>query len=94
MKSQHGMDFLAPPKELHTFTDASEVAYGLAAYFDFRDSNSKIRYSLGIGNSRLSAVKEVASTILKLELQAMVISTRIKHRIFADAETNVENIFL
>ncbi|XP_068723574.1 uncharacterized protein [Montipora capricornis] len=62
-------------RELHQFSDASSRGYGAVSYLRQIDINGKFHCSLVMAKSRLTPLK--AMTILRMELSAAVLPTRL-----------------
>lgn len=75
--------------QLHLFSDASEVAYGAAAYLRMVNSNGDVHCSFVMGKSRLSPLKPV--TIPRMELSAAVLSTRLDRMIREEIEYTIDD---
>ena len=60
--------------ELHHFSDASQIAYGVASYLRVTDVEGNVYCNLLMAKSRLAPLKKV--TIPRLELQAATLATR------------------
>lgn len=62
-------------RELHVFCDASEKAFGAVLYFRtvFEDNSVKIRFVMS--KARVAPIKKL--TIVRLEMQAAVLATRL-----------------
>ncbi|XP_073845830.1 uncharacterized protein isoform X1 [Musca autumnalis] len=78
--------------ELHIFVDASEEAFAAVAYWRFVTSENEIVVSFICSKTKCSPLKGVS--IPRLELQAAVLGTRIKHNILADHKLVPEDITL
>ena len=61
--------------ELHIFSDASQVAYGVACYLRSSNKNGQINVCLVMAKSKVAPVKAV--TIPRLELQAALLAARV-----------------
>ena len=59
---------------LHTFSDASEIGYGVASYLRQVDVSGLVNVSLVLGKSRVTPMKPV--TIPRLELTAAVVAVK------------------
>ena len=75
--------------QLHLFSDASELAYGAAAYLRMVNSNGDVHCAFVMGKSRLSPLKPV--TIPRLELSAAVLSTRLDRMIREEIEYTIDD---
>ena len=75
--------------QLHLFSDASEVAYGAAAYLRMVNGNGDVHCSFVMGKSRLSPLKPV--TIPRMELSAAVLSTRLDRMIREELEYRIDD---
>ena len=62
-------------RQLHGFSDASELAYGGEVYVRFSDSDDKIRVALVIAKTKVARIKNLS--IPRLELCAAVIVARL-----------------
>ena len=69
--------------QLHVFCDASEIAYGTVAYFR-TVTHGCINVSFAISKTRLAPIK--ALTVPRLELQATVMASRLKSKIFEEID--------
>ena len=65
--------------QIHVFADASEVAFGAAAYWTFETQDHSYQSSLIFGKTRLAPIKPL--TIPRLELQAAVMAVRMSQTI-------------
>ncbi|XP_066937030.1 uncharacterized protein [Clytia hemisphaerica] len=77
--------------ELHFFADASLKAFSSCAYFR-AVKDEDVTCSLIVGKSRLSPIK--GNTIPRLELQAAVLASRIKHYINSEMRLPIDKSFL
>lgn len=79
--------------ELHGFSDVSEITYG-ACIFYIRtvDSLGTISVNLIVAKTRVSPLK--ASTILRLELSAVVLLSKLLKRINDSLNINFNSIIL
>ena len=75
--------------ELHIFSDASSLGYGVAAYIVVNDGKTA-HSSLFIGKSRLAPLKIV--TIPHLELAASTVSVKIAQQIIQETETKINSV--
>ena len=67
-------------RELHHFSDASQVAYGAVSYLRTVSKEGDIHCSFLIGKSRLAPLK--ATTIPRLELSAAELDMKIERSVF------------
>ncbi|XP_067945353.1 uncharacterized protein [Watersipora subatra] len=75
--------------ELHTFSDASTVAYGVCSYLRLLDNTTyKVAVSLIMGKSRVAPKKAV--TIPRLELQAATLAVKVAD--FIKTELDYQNL--
>nr|XP_049464106.1 uncharacterized protein LOC120961248 [Anopheles coluzzii] len=65
--------------EFHTFTDASEAAYGACVYARCENAAGEVRISLLASKSRVAPLKRV--TLPRLELSAAVLGAHLHHRV-------------
>ena len=65
--------------QIHIFADASEVAFGAAAYWRFETRGHSYHCSFIFGKTRLAPIKPL--TIPRLELQAAVMAVRMSQTI-------------
>ena len=77
----------ASDKELHVFTDASEFAYGAAAYIKITNETG-VHVSLVMGKSRVAPLKSIS--IPRLELTAVTVGAKLSR--FILNELDVEDI--
>ena len=75
-------------RELHHFSDASQVAYGAVSYLRTVSKEGDIHCSFLIGKSRLAPLK--ATTIPRLELSAAVVATRLDKVMQQELEMKIE----
>ena len=66
--------------DLHVFTDASKIKYGLACYIRFKVSN-RLKCSFVMSKSKLAPVNKISKSIPQLELQASQIASFLKQKI-------------
>ena len=60
--------------DLHHFSDASELAYGVVSYVCFIDSTNRMHCSFVMGKSRVASIKKI--TVPRLELSAATLAVR------------------
>ena len=78
--------------EFHIFTDSLQLAYGTCAYFHIMQGND-LKIAFILGKSRLAPLNSKVLTILKLELQAAVIASRVKCKIVDETQITVNDIY-
>ena len=79
--------------EFHIFADASSKVYGAAAYVNLRNTNSK-SCNLVQGKSKIASMRNKLVTISRLELQAVLLASRIKLTVTQEMEIHIDNIYL
>ena len=77
-------------RELHAFADASELAFGAVAYLRVLYRNGDITNTFVLSKSRLAPIKPL--TIPRLELQAVVLGTRLKNTIIEEIDTHIHQV--
>ncbi|XP_042229944.1 uncharacterized protein LOC121873355 [Homarus americanus] len=77
--------------QLHSFCDASQVAYGLASYLRLTDTEGNIHCSFIFGKAKLAHLKQ--QTTLRLELSAAVLAVNADQMIRQELELKVEESF-
>ena len=73
--------------ELHSFADASQVAYGAVCYLRLVDVNDRMHCAFLVGRSRLAHVRPM--TVPGLELCAAVLAVQLKQSIKAELDIPV-----
>ena len=76
--------------ELHTFTDASNVAYGAVVYYRWIDSSTKkpcVRFMMA--RTRVAPLKILS--VPRLELQAAVLGARLAHAVKKSSSKTVKS---
>ena len=74
--------------ELHTFTDASELALSAVCYLRIEHIDESVSFAFVIGMARVAPIKQM--TIPILELQAAVYGAQLAQ--FVKDEMNIENL--
>jgi hypothetical protein len=77
-------------RELHVFTDASEFAYGAAAYLKVITATD-VHVSLVMGKSRVAPLKTIS--IPRLELTAAVVGARLSQFILEEIDFNNISVY-
>ena len=75
----------ASDRELHVFTDASECAYGAAAYFKVTNETG-VHVSLVMGKSRVAPLKSIS--IPRLELTAATVGAKLSKLILDELDVD------
>ena len=78
---------------MHIFADTSSEAYVTAAYIKVVHRNSTSR-RLSVGKSKLAPMKNKLFTMLRLELQTALMSSRIKVTILDQIDIAIDSAFL
>ncbi|XP_055623484.1 uncharacterized protein LOC129766910 [Toxorhynchites rutilus septentrionalis] len=73
--------------QLHTFSDASEAAYGACTYIRCEDTKGNITVHLLSSKSKVSPLKRI--TLARLELCAAVLAAQLHNRIKQAIEVNI-----
>ena len=76
--------------QLHLFCDASEVAYGSAAYFRFTSKSGAHESTLVAAKSKLAPIKVI--TLPRLELNSAVTAVRLYRTVIMETDLPVERI--
>ena len=76
--------------QLHIFADASELAFGAAAYWRFRTMDQLFCCAFILGKTRLAPIKPL--TIPRLELQAAVMAVRMSAMIQKELDVSSSQI--
>ena len=76
--------------QLHIFADASELAFGAAAYWRFRTMDQLFCCAFILGKTRLAPIKPL--TIPRLELQAAVMAVRMSAMIKKELDVSSSQI--
>ena len=77
--------------QLHVFSDASEDAYATAAYLRQEHESGVVSCSLVMSKNRLAPLKVI--TIPRLELQAAVLSSRLKTSLTKEFDIDINAIY-
>lgn len=75
--------------ELHIFSDASEKAYGSAAYLKVCDASGNSKCSLIIGKSRLAPIKTLS--IPRLELAAAALAVKLYQLVTQELDIEIHD---
>ena len=78
--------------QLHNFADASRSGYAAVSYLRFADEQGRVHCSFVMGKTRNAPVKEL--TIPRLELQAAVLTTRLKKMILRELDLPIDKAFM
>ena len=76
--------------QLHAFSDASCVGYGICVYIRVVDENGQIHVKLLMGKSRLAPLK--MTTIPKLELVAAAVSVKITQNLIRELDADIDHV--
>ena len=77
-------------KELHFFSDASEIAFGAVAYMRVIYERGEVKCRLVMSKSRISPIKPL--TMPRLELQAAVLSIRLYNFILKELDIKFDSV--
>lgn len=77
--------------ELHCFSDASEVGYGVVFYLRIIDKKGNIHCSFVLGKSRVAPLKRV--TVPRMELTAATCAVRISQSITSEISLQIDAIY-
>ena len=77
-------------RELHHFSDASEVAYGVCSYVRQEDEKGIITVSLLMAKSRLAPLKKL--TIPRLELTAATLAVKQNELIMKEIDETIDEV--
>ena len=83
---------LSTTLQLHNFADASRSGYAAVSYLRFADEQGRVHCSFVMGKTRNAPVKEL--TIPRLELQAAVLTTRLKKMILRELDLPIDKVFM
>ena len=76
--------------QLHAFSDASCVGYGICVYIRVVDENGQIHVKLLMGKSCLAPLK--MTTIPKLELVAAAVSVKITQNLIRELDADIDHV--
>ena len=79
--------------EIHVFADASSTSYGAVAYLRIISSDT-LHCSFLVGKSRLAPIKTKTLTVPKLELQAAVLSSRMKVSLIEELNVDIYKVYM
>ncbi|XP_048485098.1 uncharacterized protein LOC125490306 [Plutella xylostella] len=77
-------------KELHIFTDASQVAYGSCAYIRTIDNRSAVTVRLLYSKGKVASLQPVS--IPRLELSGALVGARLYHKIINSLRSKFDNV--
>ena len=72
--------------QLHHFSDASTIGYGVASYLRLQDTENRINCALVMGKSRV--VPKDAPSIPRLELSAATVATKVGYLLYKELQIN------
>ena len=75
--------------QLHHFSDASELGYGVASYLRFTNQDGDIHCTLVLSKSRVAPLKQVS--IPRLELAAATIAVKVNHQIHKELQLHIDS---
>ncbi|XP_072041448.1 uncharacterized protein [Amphiura filiformis] len=75
--------------QLHHFSDASEIGYGMVSYLRFTNQRDDVHCALVLSKSRVAPLKQV--TIPRLELTAATVAVKINHMIHKELEIQIND---
>ena len=76
--------------QIHNFSDASEVGYGMVSYLRIVDSLGKISCILLMSKSRVAPIKKI--TVPRLELASATIAVRLNKMLVGELEYPVDRV--
>ena len=79
--------------DLHFFTDASKITYGLACYIRFK-VNNQLKCSFVMSKCKLAPVYKISKSIPQLELQASQIASFLKQKITTKFKIPIKETFI
>ena len=77
-------------RELHTFCDASQYAFGAVAYIRTMMPDGRTSCSLAMSKTRVAPLKQIS--IVRLELQAAVLGVRLTNLILKESGVKMERV--
>ena len=77
-------------RELHCFSDASELAFGAVCYLRSIYSSQKLTCSLVVSKSRVAPIKPM--TMPRLELQGAVLGTRLASTVKDEIDIKIDTV--
>ena len=77
-------------RELHTFCDASQYAFGAVAYIRTMMPDGRTSCSLAMSKTRVAPLKQIS--IVRLELQAAVLGVRLANLILKELGVKTERV--
>ncbi|XP_067685297.1 uncharacterized protein [Haliotis asinina] len=77
--------------ELHMFSDASDIGYGVVAYLRLTNNRNEIHCSLVFAKSRVAPLKKV--TVPRMELTAATLSVRFSRMIVKELDYSICAVF-
>ena len=77
--------------QVHNFSDASEVGYGVVSYLRFTNQEDDVHCSLVLSKSRVAPLKQI--TVPRLELAAATVAVKINYMIQKELEFPIERTF-
>ena len=72
--------------QLHHFSDASTIGYGVASYQRLQDTENRINCALVMGKSRV--ILKDAPSIPRLELSAATVATKVGYLLYKELQIN------
>lgn len=77
--------------QLHHFSDASEVGYGVVSYLRLLNTGGVTHYAFIMGKSRVAPLKQ--TTIPRMELTAAVVAVKTDKMLKDELELNCKNLY-
>ena len=77
--------------QVHNFSDASDVGYGIVSYIRLIDDSGSIHCSLLTSKARVAPLKRI--TTPRMELTAAALAVRISNMVLRELEFQVDNVF-